>query len=434
MKKVYVAMGTDIIHHGHINIIEAARNLGEVTVGLLTDEAIATYKRAPLLPYENRKRVIENIKGVKLVIPQETLDYTPNLRKLKPDFVVHGTDWKAGVQKQIREKVIRVLKEWNGKLVEPEYTKEVSATQLAADILGIGTTPEIRLKKLRRLLELKPLIRLLEVHNGLTGMIAEKTKIVEVDKVREFDGMWESSLTDSLSKGKPDIELVDVSSRIHTINQILEVTTKPMIVDGDTGGLTEHFVYTVKTLERLGVSAVIIEDKTGLKRNSLFGTDANQTQAPIMEFSKKISAGKKSQVTDDFMIIARIESLILKKGIKDAIERAKAYIKAGADGIMIHSKEKTSKEILDFCREYRKIPHKVPLVAVPSTYGMITEEELIKAGVNIVIYANQMLRSAYPAMVKTAESILKSHRCYEADELCTPIKNIISLIPENNLK
>jgi len=433
MKKVYVAMGTDIIHHGHINIIEAARNLGEVTVGLLTDKAIATYKRAPLLPYENRKRVIENIKGVRLVIPQETLDYTPNLRKLKPDFVVHGADWRTGVQKHIREKVIKVLKEWNGKLVEPEYTKEVSATQLAADILGIGTTPEIRFKKLRRLLELKPLVRLLEVHNGLTGMIAEKTKIVEVDKVREFDGMWESSLTDSLSKGKPDIELVDVSSRIHTINQILEVTTKPMIVDGDTGGLTEHFVYTIKTLERLGISAVIIEDKIGLKRNSLFGADANQTQAPIMEFSKKISAGKKSQVTDDFMIIARIESLILKKGVKDAIERAKAYIKAGADGIMIHSKEKTSKEILDFCKEYKKIPHKVLLVAVPSTYSMITEEELIKAGVNIVIYANQMLRSAYPAMVKTAESILKNHRCYEADKLCTPIKDIISLIPEGKL-
>lgn len=429
MKKVYVAMSTDIIHHGHVNIIEVARNLGEVTVGLLTDKAIASFKRVPLLTYEQRKKIVENIKGVKEVIPQETLDYVPNLKKLRPDYVVHGTDWRTGVQKQIRQRVTETLKEWGGQLIEPDYTEGVSSTQLITEMLEVGTTPEARLKKLRRLLELKPLVRIMEVHNGLTGRIVEKTKVVEGDAIREFDGMWESSLTDSISKGKPDIEYVDITSRVHTINQILDVTTKPMVVDCNSGGLAEHFVYTVKTLERLGVSAVIIEDKVGLKRNSLFGADVEQTQDTIENFCKKISAGKKAQVTDAFMVIARIESLILKKGVEDALERAKAYIEAGADGIMIHSKEKEPKEILDFCKEYNKFENRVPLVAVPTTYNTITEEELMKAGVNIVIYANHLLRSAYPTMVKTAEMILRNHRCYETEEMCLPVSDILTLIP-----
>ncbi|MBI2135149.1 phosphoenolpyruvate mutase [Candidatus Woesearchaeota archaeon] len=430
MKKVYVGMSTDVVHHGHIKIIEEARKLGEVTVGLLTDNAIANYKRIPLLSYEQRKKIIENIKGVKEVIPQETLDYGPNLIMLKPDYVVHGTDWREGVQKKAREGVIETLKGWGGLLVEPEYTKDISATQLANAINKIGTTPEIRLKKLRRLLELKPIVRIMEVHNGLTGRIVETTRIAEEGNVKEFDGMWESSLTDSTSKGKPDIELVDFTSRLQTIDQIFEVTTKPMIVDGDTGGLVEHFVYTVKTLERLGVSAVIIEDKTGLKKNSLFGTEVKQEQEAIENFSHKISEGKKAQVTEDFMIIARIESLILNKGVEDALKRARAYIEAGADGIMIHSKEKDPKEVLDFCREYSKFEDKVPLVAVPSSYNSITEDELANAGVKIVIYANHLLRSAYPAMIKAAESILRNGRCKEAsEEHCMPINEILNLIP-----
>lgn len=428
-KKVYVSMRGDLLHHGHINIIDAARNLGEVTVGLLTDEAIATYKGIPLLSYEQRKKIVENIKGVAKVIPQETLDYVPNLKKLKPDYFVHGTDWKTDIRRSAREKVIAALREWGGELVEPEYTQGISSTQILNQISGLGTTPELRLRKLRRLMELKPIVRVLEVHNGLSAMIAEKMQAIEGDIVREFDAMWESSLTDSTSKGKPDIELVDLTSRVQTIDQVFEVTTKPMIFDADTGGLVEHFVYTVKTLERLGVSAVVIEDKIGPKRNSLFGTEVQQEQDSMENFSRKISEGKKSQVTDDFMIIARIESLILKKGVADAVRRAKAYIQAGADGIMIHSKEKDPEEILDFCREYNKLEDKAPLVAVPSTYNSITEEELAKAGIKIVVYANHLLRSAYPAMVKTAESILKHHRSKEADDLCMPIKDILTLIP-----
>jgi len=428
-KTVYVGMSADLIHPGHLNIINEAKKLGEVTIGLLTDKAIAGYKRLPFLTYEQRKLIIENIKGVHNVIPQETLDYVPNLKLTKPDYVVHGDDWKTGVQKQTRDRVIEALKEWGGKLVEVEYTKGISSTQMISSLKEIGTTPEIRMKRLRRLLEVKPIVRLIEAHNGLTGLIAENIQTIKDNQQREFDGMWLSSLTDSTAKGKPDIEAVDVTARMQTLNDIVEVTTKPIVYDGDTGGRAEHFVFTVKTLERLGVSAVIIEDKIGLKKNSLFGTDVDQTQDSIEDFSHKISMGKKSQITKEFMIIARVESLILKKGVDDALIRSKAYIEAGADGIMIHSKEKKPDEILEFCKGYKSFEKKVPLVAVPSSYNTIYEKELIEAGINIVIYANQLLRSAYPAMVDTAKSILENERSYEADSRMMPINEILNLIP-----
>ncbi len=428
--KVYVAMATDMIHHGHIKIMEEARKLGEVTVGILTDKAIAAYRRVPLTSLEQRKSIVSNIKGVKNTIEQETLDYTDNLLKIRPEYVVHGDDWSTGVQRKIREKVIETLKEWDGKLVEVPYSDNVEESVLAQDILNIGTTPDARLKKLRRLIELKPLVRVLEAHNGLTGRIVEETKLVNNGFVKEFDAMWESSLTDSTSKGKPDTQAVDFTSRFQTIEQILEVTTKPMIVDGDNGGMIEHFGFTVRTLERLGVSAIIIEDKIGFKQNSLFGTEVQQSQDTVENFCKKIEVGKLSQVTSDFMVIARIESLILKSGLEDALKRSRAYIDAGADAIMIHSKEKDPSEILSFCEEYNKLDNKVPLVVVPSTYNMITEAELIKAGVKIVIYANHLLRSAYPAMRKTAETILEQGRSHETNELCMPIKDILTLIPK----
>lgn len=423
--KVYVAMSADIIHHGHLNIINEAKKYGSVVIGLLTDKAIASYKRLPYLTYEQRETIVKNLKNVDSVIPQETLDYTANLEKIKPEFVVHGDDWHCGSQKEIREKVIITLKEWGGRLIEVPYTGGISSSQLRAEIRMAGTTPEIRLGKLKRLLDAKDLVRIMEAHNGLTGLIAEHTK----SGAEEFDGMWLSSLTDSTAKGKPDIECVDFTSRVNTVNEILEVTRKPIIFDGDTGGLAEHFVFTVKTLERLGVSAVIIEDKIGLKKNSLFGTDVPQTQDSIENFGNKIRKGKEALVTDDFMIIARIESLILGKGLSDALIRAAAFIDAGADGIMIHSKSRNPEEILSFCNEYNKFDRKVFLVVVPSTYNEITEKELMDAGVRIVIYANHLLRSAYPAMVKVAKSILKNGRSHEAANYCMPIKDILTLIP-----
>jgi phosphoenolpyruvate phosphomutase len=429
MKKVYLAMSADIIHHGHINVINKASELGEVTVGVLTDEVIAGYKRFPLLSFGERKSIIESIKGVDHVIAQDTLDYVPNLNKLKPDYVVHGDDWKTGEQRCVREKVIEALKEWGGELVEVPYTEGVSVSQLDEAVQKFGTTPQIRMRRLRRLLELKPLVRVIEAHNGLTGLIAEKTKINQDGKVKEFDAMWISSLCDSTAKGKPDIELVDLTSRLTTINDVLEVTTKPIILDGDTGGQVEHFTFSIKTLERLGISAIIIEDKIGLKKNSLFGTDVEQNQDSIEDFSRKISEGKKAQVTDDFMIIARIESLILKAGMDDALKRAKAYIAAGADAIMIHSKEKSPDEIFTFCDAYGKFENRVPLVVVPSSYNHVTETELMERGANIVIYANHLIRSAYPAMLRTAQSILENERSYESDKELMSIKEILTLIP-----
>ena len=428
-KKVYVGMSADIIHPGHLNIIHEAQKLGYVTVGVLTDAAISSYKRLPYLNYEQRSLIVKNLKGVEEVIPQSTLDYVPNLELLRPDFVVHGDDWKEGVQKETRQRVIDTISKWGGKVIDVPYTKGISSTQLNSKLKEIGTTPEIRLKRLRRLIEAKSIVRICESHSGLTGLIIENTS-VEVNGIRrEFDGMWSSSLTDSTSKGKPDIEAVDLTPRLHDLNDALECTTKPIIFDGDTGGKIEHFVFTVRTLERLGISAVIIEDKIGLKKTSLFGTDAIQTQDTIDGFCNKIRAGKRAQITDDFMIIARIESFIAGKGQEDAMERALAYIEAGADGIMIHSKDKSGEDIRLFCKALRLANQSVPIVVVPTTYNHVTEEELSLWGANIVIYANHMLRSAYPAMLNTAKSILSHGRSYEANELCMPVKEILELIP-----
>lgn len=429
MAKVYVSISADFIHHGHLNIINIARQYGDIIIGLQTDESVASWDRLPLLTWEQRKIIMENIKGVKEVIPQDTPDGVENLKKIKPEYVVHGDDWKTGILSSARQKVIDVLKEWNGKLIEPPYTKGISSSQISGIIREVGTTPEVRMKSFIRLLKAKPLIRIMEAHNGVTGLIVENARVVKENKVNEFDGMWISSLTDSVSKGQPDIEYVDFTSRLSTINQILDITTKPIILDGDSGGQIEHFVLFVKTLERLGISAVIIEDKVGLKRNSLFGTEVEQTQDTIERFSAKITAGKKALVTDCFLIIARIESLILKAGQEDALKRAKAYIEAGADGIMIHSKEKAPKEILDFCAEYKRFEKKVPLVVVPSTYNSIYESELQEAGVNIVIYANHLLRSAIPAMMNASRIILENERSYETNDICMPIKEILTLIP-----
>lgn len=429
-KTVYVGMSADIIHPGHLNILKKASEYGSIIVGVLTDEAIASYKRLPYMTFEQRSEIVESLKFVDKVVPQNTLDYSENLNKLKPDFVAHGDDWKEGVQKETREKVIELIKNWNGSLIEIPYTKGISSSSLIQAKKEFGTTPQTRLTSLRRLLAAKPVLRFLDIHNALSGLIVENTLVNDGKKIHQFDGMWGSSLTDSTAKGKPDIEAVDVSSRIATLSEVLEVTTKPIIYDADTGGQSEHFNFTVRTLERLGVSAAVIEDKIGLKRNSLFGTEVPQKQDTVENFSHKISSAKKVQVTDDFMIIARIESLILEAGMDDALIRAEAYIGAGADGIMIHSRSKKPDEILSFCNLYSNFNNRKPLVVVPSSYNSVTEEQLQDAGVNIVIYANQLLRSAFPAMQETAQSILKYGRSLECDKNMLSIKEIIELIPD----
>ncbi len=430
MKTVYTCFCTDVIHDGHIHIIEEAHKYGKVIVGALSDEALIRYNKFPTISLEERIRLYEGIDGVEKVVVQDSMMYDRIIEELHPDYVVHGDNWKTGPESAIRENVLALLSAYGGELIEVGYTYSPAVKKIDQQLKEKLAMPEYRRKRLRQLIEMTPVVKVMEAHSGLTGLIVEKTVVERGGLLDQFDAMWVSSLCDSTAKGKPDIELVDMSSRLRTIDDIMEVTTKPIILDGDTGGLTEHFVYNVRTLERMGVSAVIIEDKTGLKKNSLFGTDVEQTQASIEEFSAKIAAGKAAQLTDDFMIIARIESLILEKGMEDALARAAAFTAAGADGIMIHSRKKDPAEILEFCDRFRETDPKTPIVVVPSSFNVITEEELAEHGVNIVIYANQLTRSAFPAMRQTAEDILKYHRAKEVDERLLPIKDIITLIDE----
>lgn len=430
-KRVFMCMSTDVVHGGHIEIINQAAELGELTVGVLTDEVVSAYKRYPLLSCEERMKIVAGLKGVAHVIKQTDISYREPLKTLRPDYVVHGDDWRIGFQKPVREECIRLLEEYGGKLVEFPYSRSEQYDQLESAARSQLSIPDIRRGRLRRLIEQKGMAVCMEAHTGLAGLIAEKTTVMEQGTIRQFDGMWISSLCDSTIKGKPDTELVDFSSRLNTINDIMEVTTKPIILDGDTGGLTEHFVYMVRSLERLGVSAVIIEDKTGLKKNSLFGTEVAQEQDSVENFCHKIAEGKRAQKTKDFMLIARIESLILEKGMEDALARARAYAAAGADGVMIHSRRKDPDEVFEFIRRFRTENRHTLLVVVPTSYNSVYEEEFKERGVNVVIYANHLIRSSYPAMCQTAESILRCHRAKEADEqYCMSIKNILTLIPE----
>ncbi len=429
-KVVYLAFSTDIIHGGHIRILKKSSELGKVIVGVMSDQAVASFKRYPVLDYEHRYEIIKNIKYVDKVVEQKSLSYKDNLKNIKPDYVVHGDEWKNDNLKYIREETINVLKEIGGKLIEYPFSTDKEFRVLEYKSAEYLSIPEVRRGRLKKILSYKPLISIIEAHNGLTGLIAEKTTVIKDGKYYQFDGMWVSSLCDSTSRGKPDIELVDLSQRLQTINEIMEVTTKPIILDGDTGGLIEHFVYNVKTLERIGVSAIIIEDKIGLKKNSLFGTEVKQQQDTIENFCAKINAGKQVLKTKEFMIIARIESLILEKGLDDALKRAFAYIKAGADGIMIRSRKKEPDEIFEFCKRFRAKDNKSYLVVVPTTFNSVREEEFASRKINIVIYANHLTRSAFPSMKKTAETILYNRRAKEADKMCMSIKEILNLIPE----
>lgn len=430
MKKVYTCFCTDVIHEGHLNILREAAKYGEVYVGVLSDEAMVRYNRFPTISLEERMEIVRNTGLVKDVLIQRNIMYDQILAEIRPDYVVHGDNWTEGPEAVIRDNVIQNLKVTGGELIEIPYTYNEEVKRIDDLMKEKLAMPEFRRKRLRQLIRMCPIVKTLEVHSGLTGLIAEKTIVESNGNLDQFDAMWISSLCDSTAKGKPDIELVDMSSRIRTIDDVMDVTTKPIILDGDTGGLIEHFVYNVRTLERMGVSAVIIEDKTGLKKNSLFGTEVEQTQDSIENFCAKISAGKKALRTEEFMIIARIESLILERGMEDALARGFAYVKAGADGIMIHSRKKSPDEIVEFCHKFREKDMQTPIVVVPTSFNSITEEELAEAGVNIVIYANQLTRSAFPAMQSTAVEILKNHRAMEVDSKLMPFKDIIRLIDE----
>ena len=430
MKTAYTCFCTDVIHEGHLNIINEAKKRGRVIIGCLSDAASIRYNKFPTISQEERLRLYRSIEGVDEVVIQNDMLYDDVIKLIKPDYVLHGDNWTDGPEKAIHDHVENLVKAYGGELVDIPYTYNEKVKKIDMQLREKLAMPEYRRKRLRQLLSLTPIVKAMEAHSGLTGLIVEKTVVEHDGRLDQFDAMWISSLCDSTAKGKPDIELVDMTSRFRTIDDITEVTTKPIIFDGDTGGLTEHFVYTVRSLEKMGVSAVIIEDKKGLKKNSLFGTEVKQTQATIEEMSAKIAAGKKAQLTDDFMIIARIESLILEQGMEDALARAHAFVAAGADGIMIHSRRKEPDEILEFCDKFRAENKETPIVVVPSSFNVITEEELAAHGVNIVIYANQLTRSAFPAMQQTAEDILRYHRAKEVDDRLMKIKDIITLIDE----
>ncbi len=429
MTTVYVGMTVDVLHHGHINIIEHARTYGSVIVGLLTDEAVADYKRLPHLSYDQRKKILENILGVSQVVAQNEWDYAINIRKYRPDFMIHGDDWHDGPLAPFRDKALAALAEYGGKLIEIPYTRGISSSGMVEDIHLEGTTSELRKGTLKRLLRAKPISRFIEAHSPISALIAENVKVEVEGKLRQFDGFWSSSLTDSTEMGKPDIEALDISSRLGNINDIFEVTHKPMIMDLDTGGKPEHFEINVRTIERLGVSSVIIEDKTGLKKNSLFGTEVVQTQEDVNLFCDKIRAGRASRISADFMVIARIESLILDKGMSDAVKRARAYVGAGVDGIMIHSRRKEPDEVFEFARIFKSDFPYIPLVCVPTSYNQVTEEELAAHGFNVVIYANHLMRAAYPAMKSVAQEILRNGRSAEVDDQIISVKEILELIP-----
>lgn len=431
MKTIYACFSTDVIHEGHLNIIKCAKSYGKVIVGCLSDKEMIRCTKFPTTSEEERMNLYRSLEGVDDVILQDNMLYDDVVEQLRPDYIIHGDNWKEGAEKSIRTHVEKIVKFYGGEIVDVPYTYSENVKKVDDRLKEKLSMSEYRRKRLRQLIQMTPIVKTMEAHSGLTGLIVEKTVVEGEDgKLDQFDAMWVSSLCDSTDKGKPDIELVDMTSRLNTINDIMEVTTKPIILDGDTGGLTEHFVYNVRTLERMGVSAVIIEDKTGLKKNSLFGTEVVQTQDSIENFSAKIAAGKNAQLSDDFMIIARIESLILERGMEDALKRAFAFTSAGADGIMIHSRKKDPAEIFEFCDKFRKKDKKTPIVVVPTSFNQVTEEELVSHGVNIVIYANQLMRAAFPVMQKTAEEILKCHRAKEVDSNLMPFKDIIRLIDE----
>lgn len=428
-KKVYVSLIADLLHAGHINILKEAAKYGDVIVGLLTTTAIHELNDTVYLKYQQRLEVIKNLSMVSDIVPQEDASYKKNLIKIKPDYVVHGDDWIDGKQSKYREEVINLLNEWGGKLIDVKYSTDISDKNLKDKLMKLGVTTVHRLNRLRQLIQNKPIVRILEAHNALSALIAENTVVERNGESVSFDAIWSSSLTDSTAKGKPDIEAIDTTSRLNSVHDIFEVTTKPMMFDADTGGKTEHFEFTVKSLERTGVSAVVIEDKTGLKKNSLFGNEVKQTQDSIENFSNKIARGKAAQLSDDFMIIARIESLILEVGMEDALIRAEAYVKAGADGIMIHSRHKDPSEIIEFMKKFRIKDQDTPVVVVPTSFNAVTVEEFIEMGVNVIVTANHMLRAAYPAMLKVAKSVLKNGRSLEAEPDCMPIKEILEFIP-----
>jgi len=430
-KLVYVGMTAEFFHHGHANILIKAREYGNVMVGLLTDSALLSHKRLPMLTWEQRKTIIANFNGVTEVVPQHEWEYSNNILKYRPDFMVHGDDWNVEHQKNVKDKALAALKTYGGRLIEIAYTDGVSSSVLQKEELSNGILPSTRVGILRRLINAKSIVRVLESHNAVTASIVDQSEHFSnsMNEVVRFDAIWSSSLTDSTSRGLPDTEALSISSRLLNIMEIFNVTNLPLIMDADTGGDAQHLSLHIKSMERIGISACIIEDKKGLKKNSLLGTSVSQEIEEPLVFAEKIDVAIKSKISQDFMVIARLESLILELGMEDALNRARLYCEAGVDGIMIHSRKKSPSEIFQFASIFRKEFPDVPLISVPTTYNEVYEKELVDAGFNVVIYANHMLRAAVPAMRNVANTILENGRSFEVDSRIESMASILKFIP-----
>ncbi|MDJ0824059.1 MAG: phosphoenolpyruvate mutase [Rhodobacter sp.] len=425
---VYVSMTAEILHNGHLRILKEAKKHGRVTVGLLTDRALENKKPIPLLSFEQRKEILEALDCVDEVIAQDEWDYDACIDTHKPRVFVHGDKWD-GPLTGMRERAIARLESYGGTFVELPYSHEFDGTHIAPQMAASLATPFAKQKAFRRMMQSKRLVRFLEAHSPLAALIGEHTKVQRNGDVLQYDGFWSSSLTDSTEMGLPDIEALDVTRRLQNIDEIFEVTTKPLVFDADTGGKAEHFELKVRTMERMGIAAAIIEDKTGLKKNSLLGTSVPQTQASIPEFQEKIRAGIEGQKYRGMMIIARLESLILGQGIDDALRRADAYVTAGAGAVMIHSKERDPAQVFAFTDAFAQDHPEVPIVAVPSSYNTVHDHELQAHGIKMIIYANHMLRSSYKAMEQTARAILEHGRTAEIEDEIITIPQILKLIP-----
>ncbi len=405
-KTVYVGMSADLVHPGHINLLREAASLGRVTVGLLTDRAISSYKRMPFLTFEQRRAVIEHIAFVTAVVPQDTLDYTDNLRLLRPDFVVHGDDWRNGVQAQTRRRVLDVLREWGGTLVEPPYTEGISSTALRMAAMDIGFAPGVRQRRLRRMLDCKPLVRVMQAHDGLSAHIVDRLEETTQGAPREYDAIWVDSLAGAPIRGKPDPLPFDLSSRLVTLHEILDATTKPLICNAGGAGHAAGVTAAVRTLERIGVSAIVIDTEVTDRRAVPAMAASAPPQDDMAAFIREIAAARDARVTPDFMIIARINDRTRDCGADRMMARAAAGVDAGADAVMCDSDPVNPDGIFDLCRRYRRLMNGHPLLVGLSGTEGLQEHDLASAGASMVVYTDTLLRAAREAMISAASQVL----------------------------
>jgi len=421
-KTVYVGMVGDMLHVGHINILKTAARLGRVTVGVLTDRAVVGYKRLPLLAFEDRVRVVESIADVAAVVPQKTLSYVENLRALRPDYVVHGDDWRYGDQvSRARAEVIATLGEWGGELVEVAYTKGISSTAIhrsgAADALFSGT----RQGRLRRLLAAKPTLRIVEAHSGLSAKIAAEVR--GPDGATGFDAVWQSGLTDAIHRGKSDGGAVDRGRRLQAVEEILDAGPLPLIYDGRAAGRPETVFDLTRALDKAGVSALCLGDRSD--------PDRTGPEMSPAETVAQIEAVRAACPTGAVMAISRIVVAAPGNGgsgaLDRALDRALALLEAGSDAVMFDSAADTAEPILDIAARLRRQRRDVPLFAAQSDRWGAPIHRFENAGIDAVVYETHLLRATVAPMRRAATALLAEGTGPAPD--LTPLPELRGLFP-----